>query len=83
GPLLWKKGVVASIGAFGCGASAVLMGGILVGLALMFTEENFLEVALFAVAAHIPVMIIEGFITTFAIGYLKKVQPDMIPGFTG
>ena len=30
--------------------------------------------------AHIPVMIIEGFITVFAVGFLKKVQPNMLPG---
>ena len=83
GRLLWKKPLVSSFGAFACGALSVLIGGIMVGLALIFTEENFFEIALLVVAAHIPVMIIEGFITAFAVSFLKKVQPDMLPGFTG
>ena len=81
--LLWKQPLVSSFGAFACGALSVLIGGIMVGLALIFTEENFFEIALLVVAAHIPVMIIEGFITAFAVSFLKKVQPDMLPGFTG
>jgi cobalt/nickel transport system permease protein len=83
GRLLWKKPFVSSFGAFACGALSVLIGGIIVAFSLMFTDENFFEIALLVVAAHIPVMIIEGFITAFAVNFLKKVQPDMLPGFTG
>ena len=79
-PLLWKKGHISSLAAFACGALSVLFGGIIVALALMFTEKNFLEISVIVVAAHIPVMIIEGFITVFAVGFLKKVQPNMLPG---
>jgi cobalt/nickel transport system permease protein len=64
---------------FGCGFCAVLFGALLVGLALMFTEENFLAVATLVVTAHIPVMIIEGIVTAFCVVFLKKVQPAMLP----
>jgi cobalt/nickel transport system permease protein len=59
----------------------VFLGAIIVGAALMFTETNFLEVATLVVAAHIPIMIIEGIVTAFCAAFLKKVQPAMLPGY--
>ena len=78
---LWKSPRVSLIAAFLCGFLSVFLGGVLVGVALIFTEENFLEVALLVVMGNIPVMIIEGFITAFSIGFIKKVQPEMLPGY--
>ena len=78
-PLLGKSRKVALAAAFGCGFCAVLFGAVIVGLALMFTEEGFLEVATLVVAAHLPVMIIEGLITAFTVAFLQKVQPAMLP----
>jgi cobalt/nickel transport system permease protein len=51
------------------------------GLALVFTEENFFEVSAIVIVAHIPVMIIEGSVTAMCVAFLKKVQPTMLPGF--
>jgi cobalt/nickel transport system permease protein len=73
--------IVALTAAFACGFSAVLMGGVIVGLALMFTEEKFFEVAAAVLAAHFPVMIIEGIVTALCVAFLKKVQPSMLPGY--
>lgn len=70
----------ATAAAFAGGALAVLMAGIMVGLALIFTEENFLNVSALIIAAHIPVMVIEGIITAVCVGFLKRVKPDMLPG---
>lgn len=78
-PLLHKERKYLLLAGFGCGFCAVLFGGVIVGLALMFTEENFLKVAMLVVTAHIPVMIIEGIVTTFCVAFLKKVQPSMLP----
>ncbi len=80
--LLWKKPAVAFAAAFACGFLSVLLGGIIAGLALMFTEKNFLEIALLLIGAHLPVMITEGFITAFSVGFIKRVQPEMFPGYT-
>ena len=66
--------------AFAAGALAVLLAGVLVALALVSTEENFLEMSMLIVGAHIPVMIIEGIITAACVGFLKRVKPDMLPG---
>jgi cobalt/nickel transport system permease protein len=81
-PLLHRSRVVALAAAFACGFLAVLMGGIIVGMALMFTEEKFFEVAAAVVAAHLPVMIIEGIVTALCVAFLKKVQPSMLPGYS-
>jgi cobalt/nickel transport system permease protein len=78
-PLLHKDRKYLLLAGFGCGFCAVLFGGVIVGLALMFTEENFLKVAMLVVTAHIPVMIIEGIVTAFCVAFIKKVQPAMLP----
>ena len=83
GPLIYKGLRIASGAAFSCGAVSVLFSGILVGLALLFTEENFLEVSGLVVAAHIPVMIIEGIVTAACVGFLKKVRPEMLMNYHG
>ncbi|KPJ76085.1 MAG: cobalamin biosynthesis protein CbiM [Deltaproteobacteria bacterium SG8_13] len=82
-PLLAKGRKAVLAAAFGCGFCAVLLGAVIVGLALMFTEEKFLEVATLVVTAHLPVMIIEGLITAFTVVFLQKVQPSMLPTFDG
>ena len=78
---LHKRPLVALSATFACGFFSVLFGAVLVGLALIFTEENFFEVSAIVIAAHIPVMIIEGVITAVCVSFLKKVQPAMLPGF--
>lgn len=78
-PLLRKDRIFFLLAGFGCGFFAVLFGALLVGVALVFTAENFLAVAALVVTAHIPVMIIEGIVTAFCVAFLKKVQPAMLP----
>jgi cobalt/nickel transport system permease protein len=80
GPMISKQPRIAFFAAFAVGFFSVLLGGVIVGLALMFTEKNFFEVAALVVMAHIPVMIIEGFVTVFCVSFLKKVQPSLLPG---
>jgi len=80
--LVGKRSSIALPAAFFCGALSVFLGAIMVGVALTFTEENFLKVSCLVVIAHLPVMIIEGIITAFCVAFLRKVQPDMLPGYT-
>jgi cobalt/nickel transport system permease protein len=80
--LLHKRSAIALSAAFACGFLSVFLGAIILGLALMFTEENFFEVAAIVIVAHIPVMVIEGIITAICVAFLKKVQPTMLPGFS-
>jgi cobalt/nickel transport system permease protein len=79
-PLLRRSRTTMLAAAFACGFLAVLLGGGIVGAALMFTEEKFFEVAAAVVAAHLPVMVIEGIVTASCVAFLKKVQPSMLPG---
>lgn len=83
GSLIYKSHKIASGAAFTCGAASVLFSGILVALALLFTEENFVEVSGLVVAAHIPVMIIEGIVTAACVAFLKKIRPEMLMNYPG
>ena len=80
-PFLHKKSALALPAAFACGFLSVLLSALVLGLALVFTEENFLEVSAIVIVAHIPVMIMEGIVTALCVAFLKKVQPTMLPGF--
>lgn len=71
----------AALGAaFACGFLSVLLGGAVVGLALALTGEHFFKVALAVILAHLPVMGIEGVVTALCVGFLRRVQPGLLPG---
>jgi cobalt/nickel transport system permease protein len=61
-----------------CGALAILLSGLLIGLSLVSTGEPFWEVAQLTVAAHLPVMVIEGLLTGFCVLFLQKVKPELL-----
>lgn len=79
-PLLRRPGPLAAAGAFACGATAILLSGLLVAVSLITTGEAFLQVAGLVLLAHIPVMLIEGVITLFIFLFLMKVKPEMLEG---
>ncbi|MBM4284483.1 MAG: cobalt transporter CbiM [Deltaproteobacteria bacterium] len=79
-PLLRRPGAPAAVGAFACGAVAILLSGLLVAAALLTTGQAFLQVARLVVLAHIPVMLVEGVITLFIFFFLQKVRPEMLEG---
>jgi len=81
GRLIHRRPAVALAAAFACGFLAVLISGIFVGVALMFTEERFFTVATAVVVAHLPVMTIEGIVTALCVAFLRRVQPSMLPGY--
>lgn len=81
GPFILKRPRTAVPAAFACGAGSVFLGALLVGAGLMFTEGSFLEVAGLVIIAHLPIMAIEGVVTVFCVAFLKKVKPEMLPGW--
>lgn len=83
GPLIHKGVRTAAVAAFTSGFLSVLLSGVIVGLSLIFTEENFWKVSGIILAAHIPVMIIEGIVTAACVAFLRKVRPEMLPGYQG
>jgi len=79
-PLLWKSRRLTLAAGFACGFLAVAGAGIIAALALAFTGEGFVAIAWLLLAAHLPVMIVEGLVTAFCLVFLTKVQPDLLPG---
>lgn len=62
---------------FSAGALSIALSGILLACALCLSGKEFLEVAELALLAHIPVLIIEGIVTGFALQFLMRVKPAM------
>ncbi|MFO8111087.1 MAG: cobalt transporter CbiM [Desulfosalsimonadaceae bacterium] len=78
-PLILRKNAFLSLAAgFSGGAFSVFLSGIFMAAFLVFAQREFFEVSLLIIGVHIPVMIIEGIITMFCIGFLKKVQPSLM-----
>ena len=78
GRFVHKSSRKAVIAAFACGFLSVLLSGLFAALSLVFTDENFLSVSGIIVAAHVPVMIIEGIVTAICVAFLRKVKPEML-----
>ena len=76
--VIFSRNKVLSIIAFFCGVFAIAMSALLLGIALALSGDEFVLVAKLAVAAHIPVMVIEGIITASCILFLKKVKPEAL-----
>ncbi len=66
------------IAAFFAGFLAIFLASILTSCALALTDTGFTAAAQLIIAANIPVMIIEGCITMFTVGFLAKVQPEIL-----
>ena len=81
GAVIRKKPGWIGAAAFLCGFFAVFFSAVIVAATLIFTEENFFKVAMLIVAAHLPVMIIEGIVTAFCVKFLNKVRPEMLSMF--
>jgi cobalt/nickel transport system permease protein len=69
---------VSAGAAFLAGALGVGGGAMLIALCLVTTGEEFISVAKVILLAHMPVMIIEGLITSFCVLFLKKVKPELL-----
>lgn len=64
--------------AFVAGGGAVLGSGILVALSLALTGREFLPAAQIVLAAHLPVMVIEGCVAAAALSFIRKVRPEIL-----
>lgn len=64
-------------GAIG-GAGAILLTTLLVAVSLALSGEAFLLAAKVTVFAHIPVMIVEGFVTGAAVLLIRQVKPELL-----
>jgi cobalt/nickel transport system permease protein len=72
--------LVFVIAAFGCGACAVLLSGVLVGLSLYLTGASFLPAAKLVIMAHLPIMAVEGVLSAACAMFLRRVKPELLEG---
>jgi cobalt/nickel transport system permease protein len=71
---------ILAVSAFTCGGCAIFLSGLMVSLSLYLTGEAFLPAAKLVVAAHLPIMLIEGFLTTACVLFFRKVKPELLEG---
>jgi cobalt/nickel transport system permease protein len=64
--------------AFLAGAIAVLLSILLTAFSLVCSGEEFTGIAKVMVAAHLPVIFIEGVVNVFIVTLLKKVKPEIL-----
>ncbi len=64
---------------FAGGAAGVLTAGVLTAAALAGTDEGFRSAASVLLAAHLPVMLIEGAVTAAALVFISRVRPALLP----
>ncbi|MCW5200736.1 cobalt transporter CbiM [Desulfobulbus sp. F4] len=64
--------------AFAAGSLSILLSSLLTAFVLSLSDEGFATVAKVLLAANMPVMVIEGCITMFTVGFITKVQPEIL-----
>lgn len=67
----------AAIGAV-CGGLATAISAFLLAAVLVTAGEEFTEVAYLAMAAHVPIMVIEAIVTGAVVGFIFKVRPELL-----
>lgn len=75
---VWPGATGEKVAAFCGGALGVAIAALLTALALAFTDEGFLTAAKILLAAHLPVMAAEGFITMVTVSFIARVRPEML-----
>ncbi|MGB0732994.1 MAG: cobalt transporter CbiM [Pontibacterium sp.] len=69
--------IAALWGAIG-GAGSIVLTTVMVAFSLMLSGDAFLLAAKTTFVAHIPVMIVEGFVTAAAVLLMRKVKPEFL-----
>lgn len=77
-PLLRRSGPVFAVAAFGCGALSILGSLVLLYVSLVLSGEALAVFAGVFFWAHLALMGIEGAITLFILGFLKRMRPDLL-----
>jgi cobalt/nickel transport system permease protein len=60
------------------GAFGTVLAALILAILLVTGGEDFFGVAKIALLAHVPVVIIEGVVTAFTIGFLARVKPILL-----
>jgi len=78
-----RNSVTAGFAAFGAGFGAITFTTVFLAISLLTTGSEFLATAWLAFGAHIPVMIIEGFVSLAAVQLIRRVQPGLFSAVMG
>lgn len=78
GRMIKKPGKQQMLGAFLAGVTAILLSTVLLALAMIGTDESFMDTAGLLLIAQLPLMLVEGTITLFVISFLARVQPELL-----
>lgn len=62
----------------GAGALGVALSGLMICLTLALSGREFLPAAKIVIATFLPLMLVEGAVTAAAVGFLKRVAPEII-----
>jgi len=73
-----RSDAAAAAGAFGAGALSIAFSWGCWALALQTAGKPFEGAILLNLFWHLPVMLIEGFVTMSAVAFLRKVRPEML-----
>ncbi len=77
-PLLKGSKKQILLAGFLAGFCSMFLSALLMAGALFLSDAGFLNVAALVLAAHLPVMLIEGVITMFSVSFLMRVQPELL-----
>lgn len=64
--------------AFACGFLAVGCSALLTAAALALSGEAFVPAARALLLAHVPVMLVEGVVTSLVVSFIARVRPEML-----
>lgn len=82
-PWLTSGGRRQAVAAFFVGAGSLGLTALLTAMCLALSGEAFLTAAQALLLAHLPVMLLEGVVTLFAVSFLARVRPELLRGKAG
>jgi len=71
------------VAGFVAGAAGVFLSGLILAVWLYTARREFWAIARLALAAHLPVMVVEGVVCGAAAVFLAKVKPEILEGRGG
>lgn len=77
-PMLTGNTTSRSSAAFACGFFSVTLSALLTAGSLALAGDGFIPAAKTLILAHLPVMLIEGIITAFIVGFVHRVRPELL-----
>jgi len=77
-PMLIKHNSGRFLAAFSCGFMAMFLSAALTAGVLSLSGDAFTEAAKILFYTHLPIMVVEGLITSFTYSFLAKVKPEVL-----